>query len=287
MIIGLYDDDKIVQEEEMSPDNPDTEQTPVEPPVDTTDSEPTEEEPVDDDDNDIEIIDDEEVESPEDNSGETSTPPAETSDEAEAMENIDSESKEIDHFADDMEKLAEPVPNNDVYFNGENPYQIPNASPIPTTQTTPTPAAVGIDVTMTNFGNDNSPQQNQYNPKEVERLNELIASENSAIGEYFQASKETNVDVLRRLFSDIGDEERFHVEQLLFAKSQITGERYVPRDPDIKKEYEELLSMGMDEESAMATAVDKVGLISRNFTINFCFISNIYKLISIYFFSIQ
>lgn len=270
MIIGLYDDDKIVQEEEMSPDNLGTEQqTPVEPPVDTTDSEPTEEEePIDDDDNDIEIIDDEEVESPEDNSGETPIPPAETSDEAEAMENIDSESKEIDHFADDMEKPAEPVPNNDVYFNGENPYQTPNASPIPVTPTTPTPAAVGIDVTMTNFGNDNSPQQNQYNPKEVERLNDLIASENSAIGEYFQASKETNVDVLRRLFSDIGEEERFHVEQLLFAKSQVTGERYVPRDPDIKKEYEELLSMGMDEESAMATAVDKVGLISRNFTIS-------------------
>ena len=269
MIIGLYDDDKIVQEEEMSPDNPDTEQqTPVEPPVDTADSEPTEEEPIDDDDNDIEIIDDEEMESPEDNSGETPIPPAETSDEAEAMENIDSESKEIDNFADDMEKPAEPVPNNDVYFNGENPYQINNASPIPTTPTTPAPAAVGIDVTMTNFGNDNSPQQNQYNPKEVERLNDLIASENSAIGEYFQASKETNVDVLRRLYSDIGEEERFHVEQLLFAKSQITGERYVPRDPDIKKEYEELLSMGMDEESAMATAVDKVGLISRNFTIS-------------------
>jgi ACT domain-containing protein len=50
------------------------------------------------------------------------------------------------------------------------------------------------------------------------------------------------------------------MEQLLFAKAEITGEEYKPHDPDIRKEYEELLSMGMDEGSAMATAVDKFNL---------------------------
>ena len=128
------------------------------------------------------------------------------------------------------------------------------------------PVSTSVSIGISRFGTDNSPEQNQYNPKEIETLNNLISSENSAIGEYFQASKETNVDVLRRLYSDIGEEERFHSEQLLFAKSQITGERYVPRDPDVKREYEELLSMGMDEETAMATAVDKVGLMPKEDT---------------------
>ena len=298
MIIGLYDDDDIIQEEEMPVDQPvetpaeeetTEEVTENESPDESVSSEDeapvdTGDEPSNDDIESIEIVDDDDEmeESPEDNSGDTPTPPAETSDEAESMENIDSESKEIDNFADDLEKPAEPVPNNDVYFNGENPYQTQTPTPdqtitpisvsgaeptvANTTQPTEAPASVGIDVTMTNFGTDTSPQQNQYDPKEINRLNDLIASENSAIGEYFQGSKETNIDVLRRLYSDIGEEERFHSEQLLFAKSQITGERYVPRDPDIKKEYEELLSMGMDEETAMATAADKVGLMSRNFT---------------------
>lgn len=123
--------------------------------------------------------------------------------------------------------------------------------------------AIGVNVSLQTFGMDDSPVQNQFNPKEIERLNVLLASENSAIGEYFQASKETNVDILRRLYSDIGEEERFHSEQLLFAKSQLTGEPYVPRDPEVKREYEELLSLGMDEETAMTTAVDRVGLMSR------------------------
>ena len=133
----------------------------------------------------------------------------------------------------------------------------------------PQPANVTtIDVDLTGFGTDNSDVQNEYNPREVERLNILIASENSAIGEYFTASKETNVDVLRRLYSDIGEEERFHSEQLIFAKSQLTGEKYVPRDPDVKEEYEKLLAMGVDEETAMTTAVDKVGLVNRDRTVS-------------------
>lgn len=128
-----------------------------------------------------------------------------------------------------------------------------------------TAAVTTVDIST--FGSDNSDVHNEYDPKEIERLNILIASENSAIGEYFTAAKETNIDVLRRLYSDIGEEERFHSEQLIFAKSQITGETYVPRDPDVKAEYEKLLDMGMDEETAMTTAVDKVGLMNRERTV--------------------
>lgn len=110
------------------------------------------------------------------------------------------------------------------------------------------------------IGTDNSPEQNEYDPKEVEQLTKLIASENDAIGEYFDAAKNSRDSNLMRLYSDIGGEERFHVEQLTYAKAQLTGEPYEPKDPDVKKEYEELLAMGMDEETAMTTAVDKVGL---------------------------
>ena len=113
------------------------------------------------------------------------------------------------------------------------------------------------DVELGSFGSDTFDVQNDYDPKDVETLMKLMASEADALGEYLEAAKETNTDVLRRLYADIGDEERFHMEQLLFAKSELTGEKYEPKDPDVKKEYEELLAMGMDEETAMQTAVDK------------------------------
>lgn len=112
------------------------------------------------------------------------------------------------------------------------------------------------------IGSDNNDIHNEYSQKDIDVLNKLISSEQSAISEYLEAAKETNVDILSRLYSDIGDEERFHSEQLMFAKASLTGERYEPRDPAVKKEYEELLSMGMDEESAMVTAIDKVGFTS-------------------------
>jgi hypothetical protein len=118
------------------------------------------------------------------------------------------------------------------------------------------------DDDLINFGKDDSDEQNEYDPKEVERLNNLISSESAGMDEYFDASKETNVDILRRLYSDIGNEERFHQEQLLYAKSVLTGDKYEPRDPDVKKEYEELLEMGVDEETAMVTAIDKTNIIS-------------------------
>ena len=113
------------------------------------------------------------------------------------------------------------------------------------------------DVTLGSFGTDTSDVHNDYDPKDVETLRKLMASEADALGEYLDAAKETNTDVLRRLYADIGNEERFHMEQLLFAKSELTGEKYVPKDPEVKSEYEELLAMGMDEETAMQTAVDK------------------------------
>ena len=113
------------------------------------------------------------------------------------------------------------------------------------------------------IGVDDSGEQNQYNPEEVNRLNQLINSEMSAVSEYFNAAKESKEPNLMRLFSDIGDEERFHLEQLLYAKSMVTGEEYEPQDPKVKKEYKELLDMGLDEETAMTTAIDKVGLMPK------------------------
>lgn len=113
------------------------------------------------------------------------------------------------------------------------------------------------NVDLGKFGTDTSDVHNDYDQKEVDLLMKLMASEGQAMAEYLDGAKETNVDVLRRLYADIANEERFHMEQLLFAKSELTGEKYEPRDPDVKHEYEELLAMGMDEETAMNTAVDK------------------------------
>ena len=115
---------------------------------------------------------------------------------------------------------------------------------------------------QTTFGSDTSDVQNEYNPKDVETLNNLIAAENDAMNDYFEAGKNTNDDLLTRLYADIGAEERFHAEQLLYAKSVLTGEKYEPRDPEVKKEYEELLEMGMDEETAMTTAVDRLNIMN-------------------------
>lgn len=110
---------------------------------------------------------------------------------------------------------------------------------------------------ITSFGKDSSDVHNEYNEKEVEILNKLIAAENDAMNDYFEAGKNTNIEVLRRLYADIGAEERFHAEQLIYAKCVITGEKYEPRDPKVKEEYKELLEMGMDEDTALSTAFDK------------------------------
>lgn len=110
---------------------------------------------------------------------------------------------------------------------------------------------------LSTFGTDTSDVQNEYDPKEIEILNKLIAAEGEAINDYFDASKDSHDSNARRLYSDIGHEERFHMEQLLFQKAQFTGEKYEPRDPEVKKEFEELLQLGMDDSTAMHAAIDK------------------------------
>ena len=114
------------------------------------------------------------------------------------------------------------------------------------------------EIDITSFGTDTSDVQNQFDPKEIETLNKLIAAESEAINDYFDASKDSHDENLMRLYSDIGHEERFHLEQLMYAKSTLTGEKYEPRDPEVKKEYEELLAIGMDDDTAASTAIDKV-----------------------------
>lgn len=117
------------------------------------------------------------------------------------------------------------------------------------------------DIDIDSFGSDTSDVQNEYSQKDIEILNHLIAGESEAINDYFDGAKDSNNETLRRLYGDIGHEERFHLEQLLYAKSTLTGEKYEPRDPEVKKEYEELLAMGMDEETAASTAIDKQGMV--------------------------
>lgn len=116
------------------------------------------------------------------------------------------------------------------------------------------------DDDLSSFGTDDSDVQNDFNPKDVEYINKLIAAESEAINEYFDGAKDTHDETLRRLYGDIGHEERFHLEQLLYAKSTLTGEKYEPRDPEVKKEYEELIAMGMDNDTAASTAMDKVSI---------------------------
>ena len=120
------------------------------------------------------------------------------------------------------------------------------------------------EVDISSFGTDTSDVQNDFDPKDVESLNKLIAAESEAINDYFDASKDTRNEDLRTLFSDIGHEERFHLEQLMYSKSKITGEKYEPRDPEVKAEYEELINGGMDEDTAASTAIDKSYMVGED-----------------------
>lgn len=118
------------------------------------------------------------------------------------------------------------------------------------------------DYDLKDFGNHGGPDvpNNQYNEQDVEILNKLISSESDAINDYFDATTNTVDTNLSRLYGDIGREERFHLEQLLYAKSLITGEKYEPKDPEVKKEYEELIGQGMDEDTAIVTTIDKISI---------------------------
>jgi rubrerythrin len=130
----------------------------------------------------------------------------------------------------------------------------------PETNTTEDESPDGLE----GFGMDTSDIQNEFDPKDIEALNKLIAAESEAINDYFDASKDTRDEDLRTLFSDIGHEERFHLEQLMYAKSKLTGEKYEPRDPEVKAEYEELMNGGMDEETAAYTAMDKRSMLGED-----------------------
>lgn len=122
-----------------------------------------------------------------------------------------------------------------------------------------------VEIDITTFGTDDSDVQNDFDPKDIEILNKLVAAESDAINDYFDAAKDCHDETLRRLFGDIGHEERFHLEQLLYSKSTLTGEKYEPRDPEVKKEYEELVAMGMDEDTAANTAIDKTYTAGRDY----------------------
>lgn len=114
---------------------------------------------------------------------------------------------------------------------------------------------------LSSFGMDTSDVQNDFDQKDIDSLNKLIAAESEAINDYFDASKDTRNEDLRTLFSDIGHEERFHLEQLMYSKAKLTGEKYEPRDPKVKEEYEELINGGMDEDTAAYTAMDKASML--------------------------
>lgn len=130
------------------------------------------------------------------------------------------------------------------------------------TEDAPKPTEGPDDYDLQDFGNHGGPDvpNNQYNEKDVEILNKLISSESDAINDYFDATTNTVDTNLSRLYGDIGREERFHLEQLMYAKSLITGEKYEPKDPEVKAEYEELVGGGMDEDTAIITTMDKISI---------------------------
>lgn len=130
------------------------------------------------------------------------------------------------------------------------------------TEDAPKPTEGPDDYDLQDFGNHGGPDvpNNQYNEKDVEILNKLISSESDAINDYFDATTNTVDTNLSRLYGDIGREERFHLEQLLYAKSLITGEKYEPKDPEVKAEYEKLVGDGMDEDTAIITTMDKISI---------------------------
>ena len=181
----------------------------------------------------------------------------ETSDDASLDDNMNDTTDTTDDMQGEDTDNKAPVETDGI--NGTIPEETEDED---TETPTDTPTEENNDDDMSTFGQhggDDLPN-NQYDPAEVAKVMEFVADEAKALSDYLEAAKTSKVDILQRLYSDIADEERYHMEQLLFAKSEITGEEYKPKDPDIRKEYEELLSMGMDEGSAMATAVDKFNL---------------------------
>ena len=179
-------------------------------------------------------------------------------------ESIDDINSEIDSSMESEEPtddaLTPPPEENDDDFDLPIPGYMErnlNQTPPPDVSVTSVGDPMTGDYNISNMGMNDSNQQNQYNPEELKILNTLITGEQKMIGTYFDAVKNTNVDVLRRLYGDIGADKAVHQEELMFAKAELTGEPYEPANPDIRNEYQNLLNMGMDESTAMYTAVDK------------------------------
>lgn len=170
------------------------------------------------------------------------------------------EEESNEDFKDTFNKAkSDELGNSDVITSKSNPSFVDKDSEEP-----PAPSEESDDeIRLKNFGSDSASydtQHNDYDECELKILDELISDENHAVDRYFDAVKNTKVAILSRLYGDIGSEERFHAEQLLYAKSVLTGEEYKPVDPDVEKEYRELLGMGMDEETAASTAIDKCSM---------------------------
>lgn len=163
-------------------------------------------------------------------------------------ENPDSEVEETE--TEETEETTDDGDNEDVEIETSE------------TEDAPKPTEGPDDYDLQDFGNHGGPDvpNNQYNEKDVEILNKLISSESDAINDYFDATTNTVDTNLSRLYGDIGREERFHLEQLMYAKSLITGEKYEPKDPEVKAEYEELVGGGMDEDTAIITTMDKISI---------------------------
>jgi rubrerythrin len=204
--------------------------------------------------------------------------------EADGDEDIDKLSSELDSAMNEINNAKDESSNEPETEDTPDVEDTSNTEETPTEPEVPEenniPETGGIEVSVTTstseepevpngnveelsdfgmHGGDDLPN-NQYDPEETSRLMGFVADEGKALSDYVEAAKVSKIDFLQRLYSDIADEERFHLEQLLFAHSEITGTKYEPHDPDIRKEYEELLALGMDEGSAMATAVDKFNL---------------------------
>lgn len=173
----------------------------------------------------------------------------------------DLEDEEYDEEPDDTEEVTEDETTTEETPDGEEVETSETEEELEEPPTTEGPD--GYD--LNEFGKHGGPDvpNNQYNEKDVEILNKLISSESDAINDYFDATTNTVDTNLSRLYGDIGREERFHLEQLMYAKSLITGEKYEPKDPEVKKEYEELIGQGMDEDTAIITTMDKISVSSN------------------------
>lgn len=178
----------------------------------------------------------------------------------EDTEDTNEDTDSDDDFKDTFNKAkSDELGNSDVITSKSNPSFVDKDAEEP-----PAPAEDSDDdIKLKSFGSDSGSYEsphNDYDEEELKILDELISDENHAVDRYFDAVKNTKVPILSRLYGDIGSEERFHAEQLLYAKSVLTGQEYKPVDPEVEKEYRELLGMGMDEETAASTAIDKCAM---------------------------